>query len=113
MKKYSKAERLSFKKGMQAQYSKEHPLMKYVVYTYNTTYNGNGSKREEFTGRMFGFRTKKQAVAAAKNVNDRNALRNARVMKAVKSKKVNADDSLTIYGRWKKVKPFRGEYQGD
>lgn len=110
-KNYSKAERLSFKKGMQAQYNKEHPLLKYVGYTFHQTYNEDGTKfGNGYSGKKFGFKTKKEAMAYAKSVNDVNKSNNARVLSAAKSKKVNtyrSEDCTTQVGKWEKVKPYR------
>lgn len=108
---YSKAERLSFKKGMQAQYSKEHPLLKYVGYTFYQTYNEDGTKAGNgYKGKKFGFKTKKEALAYAKSINDLYKHSNSSIMAAAKAKKVNVYDSnecTTQVGKWEKVKPYR------
>ena len=108
---YSKAEKRSFRKGMQAQYSKEHPLMKYVAYGVNTNYNEDGSMfGTPYSGKKYGFKTLKEAKAVADRNNKDNEYRNSRVMAAVKAKKVNvynSYDSSTESWRYEKVKPFR------
>ena len=110
-KNYSKAERLSFKKGMQAQYNKEHPLLRYVGYIFYQSYNEDGSKSGNgYSGKKWGFKTKKEAMEFAKSSNDVLKHSNARVLASVKAKKVNtyrSEDSTTQVAKWEKVKPFR------
>ena len=110
-KNYSKAERLSFKRGMQAQYNKEHPLLKYVGYVFYQSYNEDGTKfGNGYKGKKFGFKTKKEAMEYVKSSNDVFKHENARVLAAVKAKKVNTHnsaDSVTQVAKWEKVKPFR------
>lgn len=111
-KEYSKEEKLSFKKGMQAQYSKEHPLMRYVYYVENTYYNADGSIQGKTTGRKYGCPTKRNAQALVDDFNNDDITKNhnSRVLKSVKEKKVDIFDSdkcCTQKAFMKKVKPFR------
>lgn len=111
-KEYSKEEKLSFKKGMQAQYSKEHPLMRYVFYVEDTFYKADGSLDLKMKGREYGCKTKKEAQARVDNFNNDVGTKNhnSRVLKAVKEKKVDvhsSDGHYTRKGFMKKVKPFR------
>ena len=94
-KNYSKAEKRSFFKGMQAQYSKEHPLIRYESVPIYTRYAENGTVSSTFMGKAYGFKTKKAAIASTKKSNDDLILKNSnlRIMKAVKAKKVNTFDS--------------------
>lgn len=114
-KEYSKEEKLSFKKGMQAQYSKEHPLMRYVFYVEDTFYNADGSIQSKFSGRDYGCKTKKEAQARVDNFNNDVGTKNhnSRVLKAVKEMKVdvfNSDNCHTRKAFMKKVKPFRQKH---
>ena len=110
-KKFSRLEKESFKRGMQVQYAKEHPLMRYVAYSSMQYYNADGSKYGSAgRGEVHAFRTKKEAVSFAKKINDSNSERNKKVLRSVKAKRVDERSSSscsTIFGKWEKVKPFR------
>lgn len=109
--KYSAAEKAAFKRGMAAQYNKEHPKFRYVVADKHTTYNADGSVfGTPYYGKVTFFKTKAEAE---RNVLERNAakrLSNSRVLKAVKARKVNVYDSAdccTSFAEYKRIKPTR------
>ena len=55
---------------MQAQFSKEHPLIKYEAVPVYTRYNEDGSKAGSYTGKKYGFKSKKEAIGMVNRMND-------------------------------------------
>ncbi len=107
---FTPSEKRSFRKGMQAQFSKEHPLLKYEAVEHKTVYNSDGSV--SFSSlRGVGFSTKKAAAAYAASSEAKEKFFNERVLKAVKSKRVNEYDSALCtthtYSVRKLEKPYR------
>ncbi len=87
-KQYTKAEKRSFKKGMQAQYSKEHPLMKYKV-SADVIYMNNKNKvdyqmKDVKMGSSY-HKTKKSALAALKKAKEGERFQKAQVLRKAKA----------------------------
>lgn len=91
---YSIEERRAFKRGMAAQYNKEHPKVNYETFTVHTHYNADGSIFDRDMTSGGAYKTKAAADADARRANKLNKIRNERVWEAVKAKKVN------VYGRY-------------
>ena len=109
--KYSAAEKAAFKHGMAAQYNKEHPKFRYAVADKHTDYNADGSVfGTPYYGKVTFFKTKAEAERSVSARNAANRLANARVLKAVKARKVNvydSADSSTSFAEYKRIKPTR------
>lgn len=104
-KKFSDAEKRSFKAGMAVQYNKEHPKFRYAVADKHTTYNEDGSVfGTPYHGKVTFFKTKKEAEQAVADRNKNNQLANKHVLEAVKKKKVNVYDSYDCSTSWAEMK---------
>ncbi len=111
----TKEEKIAFRKGMQAQFNKEHPLIRYEVFSRDTSYDAKGNINSSYdTGYSMSFRNKKEAMKRLKEANEAERVRNERVMDSVKRKSVDVyDSSKSITTKWflKKVKPYREGYK--
>lgn len=104
---YSLAEKKAFKAGMAKQYNIEHPMFKFAVAEKHTTYNEDGSVYgKPYHGKVFFFKTEKEAKNYTTSVNQKNKLCNERVLKAVKDGKVG-NDCTTSVAEYKRIKPMR------
>ncbi len=109
--KYTAAEKKAFRAGMAKQYNNEHPKFGFAAAEKHTIYNEDGSMYgKPYHGKVFFFKTEKEAKDYVKNVNQENKFANERVLKSVKAKKVNirnGDDCSTSVAEYKKIKPMR------
>lgn len=110
-KQYSAAEKVAFKRGMAAQYNKEHPKFSYAVADKITSYAEDGSIfTKPYYGKPAFFKTKKEAEKAVEERNKSNHFQNQRVLNAVKKKKVNiydSSDNTTTVAELKHITPTR------
>ena len=86
---YSPAEKASFKRGVQTQFNREHPKVPYDLVTTSTVYNADGTVYSKNDHHVIGCADKTSAERLVEKYNSREKHSNARVMAAVKAKKVN------------------------
>ena len=108
---FSKEEKKAFRSGMAYQYNKEHPKFRYAVAEKTTYFNADGTVAGKPSyGKVYLYKTQKEAVDSVKKKNSDNRYRNLSVLNSVKNKKVNVYDSYSssiTYASYKKIKPTR------
>lgn len=107
----TKEEKAAYRKGMQAQFNKEHPVIRYEVVPKYTSYDEKGNISGSYTGLPILFGKKKEAMETVDRCNERERFSNERVMNSVKRKSVNVHNSAeSTTAEWflRKVdKPYR------
>ena len=108
-KSYTAEERRAYKKGANAQYRRDHPLVRYELVAHDTYYNADGS----FNSRVINseskelFMSKKMATTAARIRNATFRDSNSKVMDQVKKKKVGFINITRNFFVRKVAKPYR------
>lgn len=107
---YSAAEKKAFRAGMAKQYNTEHPKFSFAAATKETIYWEDGSKYlQPRYGLVSFFKTEAEAKEYVKRTNAENKIRNERVKKAVKAKKVDfaGGDCVVDVAEYKRIVPTR------